>query len=212
MTEELPLAGDTGAAAHRRPGRPPILDADLTKRVADIVRGGNYAEVAAASVGISKDTFYRWLREGARIRRVLEPLDDDAYDAAVDDLTDHEFQQALFSDAVEKAMADSEVIDVLNVRKAAGDHWQAAMTRLERRHPHRWGRREALEVSGQLDGVHVNAETPEKAVEASRVLRDERASALACDLLEALAGDGAASDPSGNIPADGSDAQEGTDG
>ncbi len=204
---ELPIslpAGDTVETRQRRIGRPPILNSDVTKRVADIVRGGNYAEVAAASVGINRDTFYRWLREGARIRRTLDPLDDAEYDTAVDALTDHEFNMAAFSDAIEKAMGESEVIDVLNVRKAASEHWQAAMTRLERRHPQRWGRREAIEVSGQLDGVHVNADTPEAAVEASTVMRSARAADLACDLLEALAGE-PASETGGNIPADLSD-------
>lgn len=202
---DLPLAAATGAGA-RRIGRPPVLDGDVTRRVVEVVRAGNYAEVAAASVGISGSTFRAWLREGARIRRVLEPLDEAEYDAAVDALTEHQLQQAEFSAAVEKAMADSEVIDVLNVRKAAADHWQAAMTRLERRHPQRWGRREAIEVSGQLDGVHVDASTPERAVEASRALQDARASALACDLLEQLAGE-TASEPGGNIPG-GSNADE----
>lgn len=205
--EELPLAAPTGAGA-RRIGRPPVLDSDVTRRVVEVVRAGNYAEVAAASVGISGSTFRAWLREGARIRRVLEPLDEEAYDAAVDDLTEHQLQQAEFSAAVEKAMADSEVIDVLNVRKAAADHWQAAMTRLERRHPQRWGRREAVEVTGQLDGVHVAAASPEAAIDASRALQDARASALACDLLEQLAGE-TASDPGGNIPGGSSVDEEG---
>ena len=171
-----------------RPGRPPLLDDEMIKRVADIVRGGNYIETAAASAGISRSTLHLWLREGARIARTLDPLSDDAYDAAVDELTPHEFMQAKFSDTVQKAAAEAEVIDVLHVRGAASTHWQAAMTRLERRHPKRWGRREAVEVSGQLDGVHVNAETTEAAASAATVLQNARARSAAADLLEIIAG------------------------
>lgn len=180
---------DQADTPKRRVGRPPLLDADLTKRVADIVRGGNYIETAAATVGISRSTLHLWLRDGARIRRSLETLDDAAYDEAVDALTDHELAVAEFSDTVEKAAAESETIDVLTVRAAAKDHWQAAMTRLERRHPKRWGRREAVEVSGQLDGVRVDAQDPQQAADASKALQSARTRELAADLIEQLAND-----------------------
>lgn len=178
----------TGDDTPKRIGRPPLLNKELTKRVADIVRGGNYIETAAATVGISRSTLHLWLRDGARIRRSLEALDDKAYDLAVDLLTDHELSVAEFSDTVEKAAAESETIDVLTVRAAAKDHWQAAMTRLERRHPKRWGRREAVEVSGQLDGVQVQTDNPTTAVDASKALHDERGRQMAADLIEHLAG------------------------
>jgi hypothetical protein len=47
-------------------------------------------------------------------------------------------------DALEKAQADSEsdaVQDVRKAGKAGPQFWAASMTRLERRHPDRWGKR-----------------------------------------------------------------------
>lgn len=177
------------ATQPRRVGRPPLLDEALIKRIGDIVRGGNYIETAAASVGIHRTTLHAWMREGAVIRRALDPIDgDDEYEAAFEALDERDQMKAQFSYTLEKAAAESETIDVLYVRSAAKDHWQAAMTRLERRHPKRWGRREAVEVSGQLDGVRIDADTPAEAVAASTALQSARARDAAADLIEALAG------------------------
>lgn len=171
-------------------GRPPILDEDITRRVADIVRAGNYAEVAAASVGINADTFYRWLREGSRIRRILDTMDDEtAADNAYEELTTHQQAQVDFSEAIEKARAEAQTIAVMRINKAGhAGAWQADMTRLERTDPKRWGRRESVEVSGQLDGVHIQTDSPTKGIDASQALRDARAADLAADLIEHLAG------------------------
>lgn len=185
----LPTGGDTRSELRKR-GRPAKLTDELTQTVYKLVAGGNYIEVAAASVGVSRETLFRWLREGARLRAKLDAFaTDEEADAYLNTLTDHEVAQADFSHSMEKAQAEAETVDVLYIRKAAKDHWQAAMTRLERRHPKRWGRREQVEVSGQLDGVRVEADNPQAAVDASKALQDARASELACDLLEHLAGD-----------------------
>lgn len=192
MADQLPplSTGDTTEARKRR-GRPPVLTEALTNQVAQLVAAGNYAEVAAASVGISRSTLFLWLREGARIRTKLEAFDtDEAYDQAWDALTPHEQAQADFSVAIEKANAEWETVAVLRVNKAGADGaWQADMTRLERRKPKQWGRREAVEVSGQLDGVRIEADNPQAAVTASKALQDARASELACDLVQHLAGE-----------------------
>lgn len=56
----------------------------------------------------------------------------------------------VLSELVEKAEAEAEVQAVARVQAASRNpnHWQAAMTFLERRHPDRWRRKDATEVSG----------------------------------------------------------------
>lgn len=69
----------------------PKLEPAVTQRIVDLVRAGNYLEVAATAAGIHRSTLHRWLKLGreqprGRYRRFL--------------------------DAVEKALADAEARDV----------------------------------------------------------------------------------------------------
>ena len=111
------------------------LTPELQQKIVDAIRMGNYIETAAAFSGISKDTLYRWLRQGREAKR-------------------GKFRN--FSDAVEKALAESEMRDVAVIATAAKENWQAAAWRLERKFPERWGRRQKvdaqLEHSGQVSG------------------------------------------------------------
>ncbi len=103
----------------------------LTKNTCEVlcaaIRRGAYLETAVALAGISKDTFYRWMREATKL---------DCPAALV-----------ALSDAVKKAMADAELrdLDVIDAAAQRGE-WQAAAWRLERKHPDRWGRRAPLQV------------------------------------------------------------------
>jgi hypothetical protein len=101
-------------------GRPTKLTPEVQKKIVDAIRAGNYMETAAAYAGISKDTFYRWLRRGARARNGIYKN---------------------FHDAVEKALAESEVRDVMIIANAAATDWKAAAWRLERKFPERWGKK-----------------------------------------------------------------------
>ena len=52
--------------------------------------------------------------------------------------------------AVKKARAESEGAHIRNIRRAADNgNWQASGWFLERSHPKKWGKRSALELSGQ---------------------------------------------------------------
>jgi transposase len=116
-----------------RMARPVKLTTHLKEQIALAIRTGNYIEVAAAFAGVSKDTLYRWLRQGQKARS--GPYRE-------------------FSDAVERAMAESEIRDVAIIGKAAEESWQAAAWRLERKHPERWGRKDKVsaEISGRDGG------------------------------------------------------------
>ena len=110
----------------------PKLDPAVTQRIVDLIRAGNYLEVAATAAGIHKSTLYRWLRYGrnqvrGRYRRFLV--------------------------AVEKAQAESEARDVALIAKAAATDWRAAAWRLEKKLPRRYGPRVQISVQQELDAV-----------------------------------------------------------
>lgn len=101
-------------------GRPEKLTPALQQKIVDAIRMGAYIETAAAYAGIRKSTFYDWLRKGASAKR-------------------GKYRE--FSDAIEKALAESEMRDLEVIAQASKENWQAAAWRLERKFPDRWGRR-----------------------------------------------------------------------
>lgn len=91
----------------------------IQKPLLDRIRAGTPIRQACASVGLSKDTFYDWMRKG---------------EAAASG------QHKEFYEAVEKAKADAVIESVLIIRKAAKENWQAAAWFLERCHPDEFSR------------------------------------------------------------------------
>lgn len=99
--------------------------------MADAIRGGNYANVAAQYAGIGERTFYTWMERGA--------ADEEPY--------------AQFRQAIKEAEAQAEVRNMALIQQAAqAGTWQASAWYLERRYPSRYGRRERLEHSGPEGG------------------------------------------------------------
>jgi hypothetical protein len=121
-----------------------VMKTKLTPQMqAAIVEGlerGLHQESACARAGISKQTFYVWLKRGES---------GDEKDAIYAD----------FRDAVEKARAkpEAEALQAINVAWRDGT-WQAAAWFLERSHPHKYGRINRTEVSGP-EGKPVQVET-----------------------------------------------------
>lgn len=99
------------------------LTEDMIQRIASLIRVGNYIEVVCRHVGISRDTYYRWLKEGEK-----------DYNAGRKTLL------ARFYEEIMKAEADAEIMLVSEIRKKAreGD-LKAAMFILQRRFHERWG-------------------------------------------------------------------------
>jgi hypothetical protein len=104
-------------------GAPSLLaDPDTVQQFLAAVADGNYRETAARLAGISKVTFYNWLKRA------------DAGEPAA----------LAFVNALEKAEAAAESETVRNVRNASKlpQFWAAGMTWLERKSPDKWGRRQ----------------------------------------------------------------------
>ena len=105
------------------PGKPSTLrEPETVQLLLASIRDGNYRETACRQAGISKVTFYNWLKRAEQ--------GDEAAQA--------------FVNALEKAEADAEAETVRNVRHASKlpQFWAAGMTWLERKSPDRWGKRQ----------------------------------------------------------------------
>lgn len=112
-------------------GRPAMIDSDLVRKIAGAIAGGHYAETAAAVNGISKDTFYRWLKVGAREkRRIAEAIEDGQEDAVIDESLAIYVD---FSDAVEKAVELANLRDMQVIDKTAqggmDEGWETVVSR-----------------------------------------------------------------------------------
>lgn len=146
-------------------GSSPKLTSELIKDISLLLRRGSYIESAAAACGISKDTFYRWLRN-----------------AKSEEATELE---AELSDAVLKSMAESELRDLEIIDKAAmgtpdvlekDEHgnlvldsegrpivleygtlsnWKASAWRLERKFPDRWGNKRQIELQREGSSIEI---------------------------------------------------------
>ena len=122
-------------------GRPTKLNDDLQERLVKVIKAGNYIETASAYVGISKNTLYSWLRRGEaeKVRREKGEKGKGS-----------ETKYIRFSDAIERALAEAEIRDVLKIDRASESQWQASAWRLERKFPEKWGRK--YEVKSEVMG------------------------------------------------------------
>jgi hypothetical protein len=105
------------------------LTPELQEKILLHLRLGAYVETAAACAGIHKDTFYEWMKKGARGQKPY----------------------VAFAEAVNKAIAESESRDLATVLKASAKYWQAAAWRLERRFPEKYGRFDRMKVEGKIE-------------------------------------------------------------
>jgi len=107
-------------------GKPTIFTPEISAKIVQALRVGNYIETAAAWAGIGRQTLFDWLRRGRGESSGMY----------------HDFVKDC-----EEALAASEVRDLGLIAQAAPSQWQAAAWRLERRYPDKWGRRERFAVT-----------------------------------------------------------------
>lgn len=151
----------------------PKLTEELIEKISEALKMGSYVETAVAYCGISKDTFYRWLR------------------MAVKDDADGMYRK--LSDAIQRSWAEAEMRDLEVLNKAAlgspdrlevdengnvvidsdgfpvvaeyglAPNWRVSAWRLERKFPERWGRKARgetmrLEEKSSISVVFVDSE------------------------------------------------------
>lgn len=163
-------------------GRPTKLTPALQARIVKLVREGNYPETAAASLGVNRATYYRWMERGEKCAKGDEIFRD-------------------FRDALTRAKAAAETKALARVSKGFADKARGperAQWYLERVAPDRFGRRDKVVVENivteELDGFLARLEQRLDQETYERVL-----AALADD----AAGDGAADAPAGGEGRDG---------
>lgn len=85
-------------------GRPPVLTDELVKAVCNALKAGAYVETAVVINGVSKVVFYEWCKIANGKLKAKK---------------DHTEMCVKFLNAVEKAMEESTMRDLLNIDKAA---------------------------------------------------------------------------------------------
>jgi len=123
-------------------GRPTKLTPERQAEIVRLLRAGNYVETVCAYVGITKESFYEWLRRGRRGWKIDTIYSD-------------------FTDAVERARAAAEMELVVLLRKSATavneegnmEHREDAKWFLQHAYPDRWGRvQRKVEHTGEGGG------------------------------------------------------------
>lgn len=109
--------------------RPPDITPEIIAKVAQAIKRGCYAQVAARSAGISKSSFYRWLERGEKEETGI---------------------YRDFWNAIEQADAEAEqwaAERLATIAEHATPNTTAGLIAyLERRFPERWSRGERREV------------------------------------------------------------------
>jgi transposase-like protein len=108
------------------------LTAEFVKKAGKLLENGNYANTVCAMMGISQQTWYRWLKEAEESSATAIKRE--------------------FSETVKKATALAEIEYVNVIKKAAGKNWQAAGWWLERKFPEKWGRRDRVKMEHEITG------------------------------------------------------------
>jgi len=102
-------------------GRPTKLTPEIQKVIVDAISAGGFIETAVTLAGVSKDTFYQWLKRGNREKSGI---------------------YRDFTDSIKKALATAETHYMALIGRAAKTQWQAAAWMLERRFRHNWAKSE----------------------------------------------------------------------
>lgn len=113
----------------RSRGRPTKITEELVKTITEYIKAGNYPEVAASLAGVSRATFYNWLKKG------------------------HEHKTGIhhdFLDSIKEAEDYAEAAAVERIRRSGKDNWTALAWWLERKHPQKWGRQQTIEIDGKI--------------------------------------------------------------
>ena len=118
-------------AGRRKMGRRAKLTRDLIAQIEQALRLHNSHKHTCELIGISRQTFYRWMALGEGTEEGGKKIHRDFYDK------------------VKKAQGQSVAILVNDIAKDPA--WQAKAWLLERLHPHEFGRKAIVEIGGRSD-------------------------------------------------------------
>jgi hypothetical protein len=119
--------------APRGPGRPTKLTPELVERVCRYIRAGSFIESAALGCGITRQTFYTWMRAGHAARDDRLAHNQRGAGAGEFLLTPEEERCVEFLDAMEEALSVAENRWVCGIVEAGERDWRAWAWRADRR-------------------------------------------------------------------------------
>ena len=118
-------------------GRESMLTQERHDKIVEIIKAGNYENVAWMQSGICEETYYGWKKRGKEALALLKKKEE---------VAESELVYVEFFQSIKEAIAYSEEYAVSKVRVHMDTSWQAAMTYLERKFPDRWGKKDRLTV------------------------------------------------------------------
>jgi hypothetical protein len=157
-------------------GRPTKLSEDVIDTIIICLRNGAYIETAMNFVGIPRERFYEWNKKA-----MAELKERDDAEAANINRAEKDEIYVVFHNAIKKAMAEAELLDLKVISEAAQKgNWQAAAWRLERKHPDRYGIN-GLRIStgdktydnAKVELVIVDQSDPDRIVKMEKAISDE---------------------------------------
>lgn len=98
------------------------------------------------ALGIPKDTYYNWRREG-KARDIIDP--------ETGEVIGHDYPDNFYGDFMrdlDAAHADAEIVAVEALTGHFDDDWRAAAEFLSRKFPERWNPKVAVELTGKDGG------------------------------------------------------------
>lgn len=151
-------------ARHPR-GSSPKLTESLIEDISLLLRRGCYVESASAACGISKDTFYRWLKngkrpEGNRLEKLLSDAvmrslaEAEARDLEIIDKAAHGSPDVIETDPDGNPVLDSDGRPIV-IEYGLRPNWRASAWRLERKFPERWGRKSKVDTNQISSSIEV---------------------------------------------------------
>lgn len=121
-------------------GPPLLLTPDIIEQVSRLLPKCFYLETVMNSLGIARDTWKMWLKEGHRVSRKLADLHiSGKIIRKVPDLTEYESLCFELLISYKLALAKGEIKMTSRIGRHSLDSWQAAAWLLERRFPEKWG-------------------------------------------------------------------------
>ena len=125
------------------------LPMEVIEEVEHYIKNGVRKVLVAKAVGISRNTFNRWLRVGKALHNNLDLSEADSKDLA--NATDEYMMQTKeFYERVGKAEAELALKLAGNIVKASGKQWKAGAWMLERRFTEEYGRSDKKYIEGNM--------------------------------------------------------------
>jgi hypothetical protein len=155
-------------------GRKPILNKEITEKIANAIRAGAYIETAAILAGVSRESLYAWLKKGNKQKNSIyskfaKEMDKAFQECSMRDIINID-RCAMGQDPVYERDSNGKILfneKGMPIIKKMGfrPDWEASRWRLERRDPKVWGKPEKAEEPPDhtpvAEPVQVNIYLPE---------------------------------------------------